>query len=183
MKSIRMQLLVTLLATAVAAGFFVYRGLPPSGDFRWAVAKRDLPTVRRFLKWRVPAYDTGCETPMFDAIRSGPDRGREELVELLYVHRCLHERDRPIPMAAVSNRVKILKMLVSHGEDVNSSSGTITPLHCAILYGNIEAAQFLLAHGAEVNANAKFMGTPLQLAVKEGKTDIADLLRQHGARE
>ena len=41
----------------------------------------------------------------------------------------------------------------------------------------------LLANNADVNAKDDSEMTPLQLALQQGRDDIADLLRQHGARE
>ena len=48
--------------------------------------------------------------------------------------------------------------------------------------GNIEAVKHHLAAGADVNANNKFDSTPLDLAVKYKRTELADLLRKHGGK-
>jgi len=41
----------------------------------------------------------------------------------------------------------------------------------------------LLTNGADVNAKDEDETTPLYIAVEEGHTEIADLLRKHGARQ
>jgi len=77
-----------------------------------------------------------------------------------------------------------------------------TPLHLAARNGDVAIVKILMAHGADVKArniereeNSQgddWMGpappvlgglTPLGVAVKEGLTEVADLLRQHGASE
>jgi ankyrin repeat protein len=46
--------------------------------------------------------------------------------------------------------------------------------------GNKEIAELLIAAGAEVNANDGRGSTPLDNAIYAKKTEVADLLRQHG---
>jgi ankyrin repeat protein len=70
-----------------------------------------------------------------------------------------------------------------------------TPLHLAARKGDVAIVRILLAHGADVEwRNAERRSwlaksgpgsglTPLGVAVKEGHKEVADLLRQHGARE
>jgi ankyrin repeat protein len=54
----------------------------------------------------------------------------------------------------------------------------------AVYFGSKEAVEVLLAHGADVNAKDKGNGmTPLRLAVVNGRSDVVELLRQHGAKE
>jgi ankyrin repeat protein len=43
--------------------------------------------------------------------------------------------------------------------------------------------KLLLERGADVNAKDDDRKTPLSLAEEEGHSDVADLLRQHGAEE
>lgn len=61
-----------------------------------------------------------------------------------------------------------------------SYGGGATPLHLAALSGHKELAEILLAHGADVNARNNSGKTPLQFA--KHRKDMAELLRQHGAR-
>ncbi|KAJ8262660.1 hypothetical protein COCON_G00151170 [Conger conger] len=51
-----------------------------------------------------------------------------------------------------------------------------TPLHLAAGYNNLEVAEFLLAHGADVNAQDKGGLIPLHNAASYGHVDIAALL-------
>jgi ankyrin repeat protein len=45
-----------------------------------------------------------------------------------------------------------------------------------------EIAELLIAKGADVNAKDDNGATPLDLAVKYQRTEIADLLRKHGGK-
>ncbi len=56
-----------------------------------------------------------------------------------------------------------------------------TSLSDAVLYGDVKAAQSLIASGADVNAFDATGMTPLMIAASEGKTAIAELLIQAGA--
>ena len=43
--------------------------------------------------------------------------------------------------------------------------------------------EFLLAEGANVNANDKWGQTPLHQAARPDPKDVADLLKKHGGRQ
>lgn len=51
MRSTRLQLLVTLLATLLAAGLLIHRGLPPSRDIFDACQADDVTQGRRAARW------------------------------------------------------------------------------------------------------------------------------------
>jgi len=53
-----------------------------------------------------------------------------------------------------------------------------TPLHWAAYWGNKGVARALLAHGADVNAEKEWLGTPLLFAGMDD--EMAALLRRHG---
>jgi ankyrin repeat protein len=55
------------------------------------------------------------------------------------------------------------------------------PLHYTyVVYDEI--AELLIAKGADVNAKNDDGGTPLDLAIENKQTEIADLLRKHGGK-
>ena len=58
-----------------------------------------------------------------------------------------------------------------------------TPLHYAVVSGQKDVAELLLAHGAEVNAEDNDGFTPLHVATANGHKEMAELLRQHGGHE
>ena len=73
-------------------------------------------------------------------------------------------------------------------EDIDSEAGAVeyangrlTPLHFAAREGQIEAAEMLLAAGAELDAVAADGKTPLNLAIYNGHYDLAEFLVDYGA--
>ncbi|HET8824023.1 MAG TPA: ankyrin repeat domain-containing protein, partial [Terriglobales bacterium] len=79
-----------------------------------------------------------------------------------------------------SNDLVKLRQLVSSREMANVRSGLkATPLHYAAMYGSVEALQFLLEKGADVNASNQSGATPLILAA--WSFERARLLVEHGA--
>jgi len=77
----------------------------------------------------------------------------------------------------------IVELLITHGADVNARDNwNWTPLHSAV-YQRTDVVELLIAHGADVNARDGDGRTPLWYAQKKGYTDLAELLRKHGAKE
>lgn len=82
--------------------------------------------------------------------------------------------------------VKIIKLLVNKGADVNAKNGSLfagltTPLHLAASWGNKGAVSALLDSGADVNALDSDGHTALYLANVEKFVDVVALLKQRGA--
>ncbi|XP_030376888.1 DNA-binding protein RFXANK [Scaptodrosophila lebanonensis] len=65
--------------------------------------------------------------------------------------------------------------------DFKDSAG-FTPLHWAASYGQLVAAQLLVAAGANVNSEAPDFVTPLLLAAAGGHNEIVRFLIEHGAK-
>lgn len=75
----------------------------------------------------------------------------------------------------------ICKLLVSHGVSPNEPSRWAEPPLHGMLY--IEGlVRFLIELGADVNLVGPSGERPLQIAEREGRTTVAKLLREHGAR-
>jgi hypothetical protein len=58
---------------------------------------------------------------------------------------------------------------------------TLRPLHWAALTGQRQAAELLLARGADINRKTRLARTPFNIAVQHNHRDLAELLREKGA--
>ncbi len=76
-----------------------------------------------------------------------------------------------------------VKAFIQEGIDVNTNVHGCTPLHCAARYGHKEVAELLITKGADINAKDDGGKTALSYAVEGGYTEIAEILRKHGAKE
>jgi ankyrin repeat protein len=91
--------------------------------------------------------------------------------------------DTPLRFAAAQGHENVAALLLAHHADVNARDNRgSTPLHHAA-WGQKSVVELLLSHQADANAHAANGDTPLRLALAKGYTDIAEILRQHGARE
>ncbi len=79
--------------------------------------------------------------------------------------------------AALSGDVELGKMLwdLGAGDEFKKS------LTAAVHMGHVEMTRWLLEHGADTSLTDFQGNTPLQIAEKRGNTEIAALLREHGA--
>lgn len=97
--------------------------------------------------------------------------------------------ETPLHRACMSACPIIVAYLLSKGADVSArtQSGD-TPLHIAAGSGRFrpqeedQIVRLLLEHGADVNALNSSGETPLDLAMEEQFTDMAALLKEHGAK-
>jgi hypothetical protein len=85
--------------------------------------------------------------------------------------------------AAGQGHVEVVRLLLSHGADVNARSGGWTPLPLALSRGvDPEVAHLLLAHGANVNAREPdLQRTALMMAAAAGELRLVRALLEKGA--
>jgi ankyrin repeat protein len=89
---------------------------------------------------------------------------------------------RPLHSAAVSRSLKIVKMLVDRGADINArQQGGWTPLHAAAFNGDLPMCEFLVAHGADIFLKSDDGKTSHDVAAEKGHGSVADWLRSHAA--
>jgi ankyrin repeat protein len=76
---------------------------------------------------------------------------------------------------------KLKKLLKSYPHLVSTTYDYgQTPLHWAVKKGHKNVVEFLLAKGADVNAEDQVGQTPTLCAEGDGHADVAALLRKHG---
>uniref|UniRef100_A0A1I8I1A6 Poly [ADP-ribose] polymerase n=1 Tax=Macrostomum lignano TaxID=282301 RepID=A0A1I8I1A6_9PLAT len=84
--------------------------------------------------------------------------------------------------AKKGNLAKVQRLVSPENISCRDTAGrNSTPLHLAAGYNNYEVAEYLLAQGAEVNAQDRGGLIPLHNASSYGHVDIAALLVRHGA--
>ena len=97
----------------------------------------------------------------------------------------LSAADKLLFGAAMAGNINAINQAMTDGADVNAKDdvyGGWTPLHYTAIGGHKEVAKLFLAKGADVNAKNDNVKTPLDVAVQEGHTEIANLLRKHGGK-
>ena len=102
---------------------------------------------------------------------------KSKIADLL---RCHGGKHGTIHGAALDGDIEAVKEFLAAATNVNVK-GVFgqTPLHFA---ADKEIAELLIAKGADVNAKDQDDETPLDWAIHSKLTEIADLLRKHGAK-
>jgi ankyrin repeat protein len=90
-------------------------------------------------------------------------------------------RSGPAHWAAFRGETNILAVLVKHGANLNKkdTNWKITPLHIA---RDAATAEFLLANGADIEAQETHAQTPLMWAARRGNIPVAEYLLKRGAK-
>jgi uncharacterized protein len=84
--------------------------------------------------------------------------------------------------AAVKGNVLIMNVLLTLGADPTSNSTGGYPLYAAAWGGHLDALEFLVAHGADVNSVEQPGWTPTMIAASRGDDSMVRYLIAHGAR-
>ena len=92
--------------------------------------------------------------------------------------------DIPLWKAAIKGDIEAVKKHLDAGADVNAKDDQFggTPLHHVTVKGHKEIVELLIAQGADVNVLDGGGYTPLDWAIEDNHTEIADLLRKHGGK-
>lgn len=169
-----------------AALAFLFMAIPftaLSQDLLGLARSGDLPALNEALPAGANVEPDTLVKPLYFAAQ----RGHSDVVAYLL------ERGAPadavttfgtaLQIAARGNHTSIMNMLLASGADPNLRGGeeTKTPLHDAAERGAQEAAELLLANGADVNARSRKDHPPIHLAARKGRTDMVAWLRSNGA--
>ncbi len=153
----------------------------------------------------------GAEMDIFDAVALGrlkrvrellakdpglihaksPRMGNVTLLQVALLRRqkaaadLLISRGAPLDIFAASacSRIDEMQRFLNADPKLISAGGRFgwTPLHWAVRGGQPKAAEYLIAHGANVNAGRMSGATPLHVAAEIGDAEMARLLLTHGA--
>jgi uncharacterized protein len=90
----------------------------------------------------------------------------------------------PLHVAAHDGRAWIVGELIRRNANVNATNDLgFTPLHDAITSGSVDAASELLKAKPDLTIKNKAGQTALAYAVAKNRTQIADQIRDAGAKE
>ena len=131
----------------------------PSYELDWAIMKGELETVKTILNEHQELADKPFKT---------------------------QSNWRPLQWAVMNKRVEIVEYLLEFGVGVdarNNDGETALSILSTDLDANIGIAKVLIRYGANVNSKDNDGLTPLQNATQIGNTELAELLRAHGAKE
>lgn len=142
------------MALVMALVLLVWSGVARGGDIHDSAAAGDVDKIKTLL----------AKNP--DLVNARDDK----------------RGNTPLHCAAIWGKTGALKVLLANKADVNAKDNEYgnTPLHWAASIGSKNMVALLLANNADVNAMANGGGTPLSMAEKNGRNDIAEILRQHG---
>ena len=79
-------------------------------------------------------------------------------------------------------KIRSIELLLKYdaNPDIQEENMYRTPLFIAARWGKLELVKILAENGADVNKPTKYGNTPLDQAIKNGHTDVADYLRSVG---
>jgi cytohesin len=137
----------------------------------------------------VNAKDKFGETPLIFAASAG----NKDVFEVLIAKGAdVNSKDvtelTPLLVAAMEGHKELAELLIAKGADVNAKDivGATTLFMAVSGRGHkdrAELVELLIAKGADVNAKDQLGWTPLYHAEIDGKKDIVEILKKHGARE
>ena len=186
----------------LAAKFLLDHGADPNACCRYgssqtalhiAAGKGDIEAALLLLEHgaQVNVSEQNQETPLDYAV----GQTSKEMVELLFAHGAIITGKPPghwsvfHEWALGAGDPHIADVLLFHKADINApcdGHDGQTPLHFAASQGQLQAVEWLLKNGANINARDKNGATPLRLLRSHGRIlrkDVADLLRSRGGKE
>lgn len=87
-----------------------------------------------------------------------------------------------LALAALRGQMAAVRWLLERGARVNTAPRQWSPLHYAVFGGHAAVADYLLAQGADIDAQSTNGSSVLMMAVYEGHADLAKNLLARGAR-
>jgi len=166
---------ITLLAEHGADINAPFHGSHTETPLHWAASTDDLGALDMLLDrgadMEAPGAVIGGGTPLADAVAFGQWKTARRLVER-------GARSTIWQSAALG----LMDRLRGHFAKATPGADEVTnAFWCACHGGQTEAAQYLLARGADLNWVGHDSLTPLDAAIRSGKEDLVSWLRAQGA--
>lgn len=129
--------------------------------------------------------DLGGQTALTRAVEMGQVEAVKILLEAdANVNAKRSDGRTPLLVATMNAQKELVDLLLAKGADVKAKDdGQWTALHAAAATPYLDLVEALVKAGADVNATDATGRTPLMIALQTGRTEIATLLRQNGAKE
>jgi len=168
---------------ALAAGIVCCANLS-AGEIHDAVRSGDVSKAKQLLAENPDQVNNATQEGR-TALHIAVYRGQVNMVELLLAHKAdLRAKDNygrtPLHEAIVSGSKDVVGLLLARKADVNARDKQGgTPLHWAVGRDNTALVMLLLVYKPDINARDGKGHTPLDVA---SRLELADLLRQHGAK-
>ena len=86
-------------------------------------------------------------------------------------------------MACKNGQLSLIKNLLKAKVNINAMNAEgLSPLHMAVIEGNIEVANLLISEGTNIELkDSKYGSTPLLYACQNGRLKIVNILLEKGA--
>jgi TonB family protein len=92
------------------------------------------------------------------------------------------EGKTPLFPAIMFGNLELAELLITNGADVNArSTSGFTSMHFAAFGGDKKAIVLLIKYGADQNIKEQRGNTPLDIALSENNTELAEFLRSRGS--
>ena len=133
---------------------------------------------------KVDMRDRSGRTPLYRASEYGHLKAGQVLLDRgADIKARSHKSDffwTPLFHAVLNRHFEYSRMLLKRGAVIDAPDcDSETVLHTAVRWGDTQAVQFLLEHGADVNVRNKHGQTPVQIAFYFGPQEIAELMSKY----
>ena len=93
------------------------------------------------------------------------------------------KKEELLHLATKNGQVSLIKNLLKTKVDINALNAEgLSPLHLAVIEGNIEVTNLLISEGANIEIkDSKWGSSPLLYACQNGRTKLVQMLLQNGA--
>ncbi len=147
-----------------------------------AIDKKSLPIVKLLVEHGADVHARGRyhQTPLIRAVWKNALTIVKYLLPLSDIEAEDKDGDTALIYAAEFNRLKIAKILIEHGAEINKRNRyQRTALHKAADRGYLEMVKLLIEHGADLYAKDKYGYTPYNDAVFQSHKEVQRYLLKH----
>lgn len=155
----------------IALGFFVMSAFTPLNEEGLKKIETSLKQIKQVQTENVSTLCKAVQLEEYDKVKALIEKGVE-----INTNKC--DGYTPLILAITNNDIRMIKLLVSQGADVNMleiKEGGI-PLTWAVSKGNLDIVKYLVISKAEVNKPNRDGHTALMWAAENGYLDIVKYL-------